>query len=130
MPGGEVGPAPVAREVAAVIAPTVTGVLVPALRARVARSCQRVRPAGARQVSTATEVPSSAWPEKVVRRTRLSPLAQRASMSQLARRPSTVWPRTSTVIQLRLLVVATHEAISSVNANALSTHGERQRPVS
>ncbi len=65
-----------------------------------------------------------------MRRTRLSPLAQRASVSQLALRPSTVWPRTSTVIQLRLLVVAAHEAISSVNANALSTHGERQRPVS
>ena len=64
-----------------------------------------------------------------MRRTRLSPLAQRARVSQLALRPSAALPRTSTVIQLRLLVVAAHEAISSVNAT-LSTHGERQRPVS
>ncbi len=100
------------------------------MRARVTRSCQRARPAGARQVSTATDARSSGWPDSEVRLTRLSPDAQRARLSQLALRPSAARPRTSMVTQLRLLVDASHDAISSVNANVLSTHGERQRPVS
>src|SRR5690606_25473535 len=101
----------VVREATAPTASRTTGACVPALRAKVTRSFQCVRPAGARQVSTATEPRSSRWAPADLRLIRLSVLAQRPRLSQLDLRPSARRPRTSMVIQLRLVVVAFHEAI-------------------
>ena len=85
-----------------------------------------VRPAGARQVSTFTEVPSSPWPETVRRLTWVPPEVQRASTSQEVA-PAGRRPRTWISTQLSAGVRADHEAISSVKA-WWRTHGEVQRP--